>query len=304
MTSNTRESSFKSFDGLKISYRVTGRGKKTLLCFNGVGVAKWIWFPFEKYLSDKYKIITFDYRGHGLSGRPKNSSQTSFNDLIEDSLELIKHLKLRKAYLIGHSAGFHLALEVHRRKPKLAEGLISCLGTPGKSLETFMESFIGQLIFDIGYILNAILPETSSFINSNLLYNPITHQIGAALKLLNPAIDGRKDLKKYLDHVTKMDFTAFNQIVASASKTHTEDLLPKIKIPTLLIASEYDCFVPLKVSKKMHTSIKKSELFVVRNGTHAALLEQPDIFNLCIEKFLNNKQTNSQTKKNSQTNLF
>jgi pimeloyl-ACP methyl ester carboxylesterase len=287
MPTNAKEKSFKSFDGTKIAYRQAGKGKKTILCFNGLGVAKWIWFPFEKYFGDRYKIITWDYRGHGLSGKPKKKQPTTFDHIIEDGLELIKHLKIKKALLVGHSAGFQLALEIHRRKPKLATGLVSCMGTPGKSLETFMESFVGQLVFDVGYILNAVLPETAHFVNSNLLYSPATYQLGAALKLVNPAIDGRDEIKKYCKHITTMDFALFNQIVATSSKQSADDLLPKIKLPTLLIASEYDRFIPISIAKKMHSKIKKSKLFVIKNGTHAALLEQPDIFNLVIEKFLN-----------------
>lgn len=285
-----KESKFKSFDGTRISYRIDGKGKKTLLCFNGIGVAKWIWLPLENYLSDRYRIITWDYRGHGISGKPPKSSTTDLQDLIEDALALISHLNIKKAYLVGHSAGLQVALEVFRRKPKVAAGFISCLGTPGKSLETFMESFVGQLIFDVGYILNAILPDASNFINTNLLYNPATYQIGAMLKLVNPAIEGREEVRKYCEHITTMDFTIFNQIVASGAKKSAEDLFPKIRVPTLLIASQFDKFIPLRIAKNMDSKIKKSELFVIKNGTHAALLEQPDIFNLCIEKFLKSKK--------------
>lgn len=270
----------------KLSYRISGRGPKILLCFNGVGVAKWVWEPLERYFAPRYKIITWDYHGHGLSKGPKEANKASFMSLVEDSIILIDHLRIKKAHLIGHSAGFQVALEVLRRKPALAEGLISCLGTPGKTLETFMESFVGQLVFDIGYILNAVLPETSHLINTNLLNNPLTYQIGAALKLVNPAISGRKDIKKYLDHLAEMDFALFNHIIASGAKISSEDVLPAIKVPTLVIASQHDKFVPIGIANKMHEKIRKSELFIIRNGTHAALLEQPDIFNLAIDRFL------------------
>lgn len=281
-----KEGTFKSFDGTSISYRIAGRGAKTILCFNGIGVARWAWLPFEEYFADRFKIITWDYRGHGLSGRPKKATEASFNHLVEDALHLIRKLRTGKAYLIGHSSGLHVALEVLRNKPGLARGIISCLGTPGKALESFMDSFIGQLVFDVGYILNAVLPETSHWINKNMLGNPVTYQIGAALKLVDPAIEGKKGVEKYLEHFARMDFALFNHLMASESKQSAEDVFAKIKAPTLLIASEFDRFVPLEIVKKMHQKIKGSELFIIKNGTHAALFEQPDVFNLRIEKFL------------------
>lgn len=277
---------FKSFDGTAISYRIAGSGKTAMLCFNGIGSATWTWNPLENYFSGKFKIVTWDYRGHGFSGKPKKPTEASFDHLVEDALLLINHLKLNRVYLVGHSSGFHVALEVFRKKPKIVRGLISCLGTPGKTLESFLDSFVGQLIFDVGYITNAVLPDTSHWVNKNLLANPVTYQIGAALSLVNPAIDGRKEVMKYLEDFTKMDFSLFNHLIASESETNSEDLFPEIRVPTLLIAAEKDRFIPLNVIKKMHSNIKKSELFTIKNGTHAALFEQPDIFNLVIERFL------------------
>lgn len=278
--------SFRSFDGTKIAYRTAGRGKTVLLCFNGIGAAGWTWYPLEDYFADRFRIITWDYRGHGFSGPPARPTDAGFDDLVHDALILTEKLRLKKAYLIGHSSGFHVALEVLRKKPRLVKGLISCCGTPGRTLESFMDSFMGQLVFDIGYILNAVLPETSHWVNKNLLANPVTYQIGAVLQLVNPAIAGRKEVNRYLEEFTKMDFSLFNHLIASESERNSEDIFEKIKIPTLLIAAETDRFVPLNIIKTMHKKIKGSELFVIKNGTHAALFEQPDIFNLCIERFL------------------
>lgn len=282
----SKESKFTSFDGTKISYRVAGRGSKTILCFNGIGAAKWTWLPLEEAFKDRFRIITWDYRGHGLSETPKDTTKVTFEDLVEDALFLIKILKIKKAVLLGHSSGFHVALECFNKKPALAQSLISCLGTHGKTLLTFLDSFTGQLVFDIGYILNAVAPETSHWINTNLLAHPYTYQIGALLKLVNPAIQGRTDIHKYLEHFLELDLGLFNQLIALESKRSAENILKKINIPTLLIASEYDRFVPQQIVKTLHKKIKRSELFTIKNGTHAALYEQPDIFNLLIERFL------------------
>jgi len=278
----------RSIKGLhgNLSCKISGKGKDALFCFNGVGVAKWIWNDLIEYFKADYKIVTWDYIGHGLSSHPENPSDIDFHLLVKDALIIAETLKIKNAYLLGHSAGFHVALEFYRRKPKLVKGLISCLGTPGETLETFMDSFLGRLTFDIGYIFNAVLPDMSHWINANLLKNPTTYQIGAALRLVNPAIQGAEDVHKYLNHFLKMDFTIFNQLVVTETMHSTKGFLSKVKVPTLLIASEFDKFVPLKISKKMHKDIKNSELFIIKNGTHAALLEQPDIFNLKIEKFL------------------
>jgi len=282
----TKEKYFTTLDGVELAYHIKGKGQKTLFCFNGIGVAKWAWEPLEEYLSNKFKIVTWDYRGHGDSKDPRRTEKITFDDLVDDALELIDSLKIKNAILLGHSSGLHVALEVMRRRPKLARGLISCLGTPGKTLESFMDSFWGQLVFDVAYILNAVIPETSRWINTNLLSSPVTYQIGAALNLVNPAIQAKKEVSRYLEHFTRINFGLFSNLIASESKKSGRDLLTKIKIPALLIAAEFDQFVPLRIAKDMNRRIKKSDLFVIRKGTHAALFEQPDIFNVKIEQFL------------------
>lgn len=270
----------------RLSYRIFGGGKTTLVCFNGVGVTKWVWEPLEEYFGTKYRIITWDYPGHGLSDTPTDIAKTSFDNLIDDSINLIETLQIKKAVLVGHSTGLQLALEVYRRRPRLVQAVISCLGTPGKALATFLDSRVGHIIFDISYILNAFLPDASHWINSTLLKNPVTYQVGAMLKLVNPAIYGEKRIKRYLDNLSEMDFALFNSLMASAAAQTAEDVIAKIRVPILLIASEYDRFVPPEIAKRMQKKTKRAELFIIRNGTHAALLEQPDIFNLKIEQFL------------------
>lgn len=270
----------------KLAYTVSGKGKKTIFCLNGIGVSSWVWEPLVNYFSAHYKIVTWDYSGHGLSEKVKNPTKICFDDLSRDAFLIADHLKVKKAYLVGHSAGFHVALDMFQKRPAFVKGLISCLGSFGNTLSTFMDSFWGQVIFDVGYILNAVIPDISHAINANLLKNPSTYQIGAALKLVNPAIEGEDAIKKYLAQITNINFTLFNNLVLSESEHGTENILKKINVPTLLIASEYDRFVPMEKTIEAHNMAKNSHFFMIKNGTHAALLEQPDIFNLLIEKYL------------------
>lgn len=286
MSRQRHQSSFSSFDGTNISYHVTGNGQKTLFCFNGIGVAKWVWQPLEDNFSNSFRIITWDYRGHGSSDKPHDVYKATFDDLAKDALQLIERLKPKNLYLVGHSGGFQLALEVLRRRPKDIKCLISCLGTPGHVIDDFVDPFLGHLIFDLAYIINAIAPETAKIVSKYFLNHPASYHVGAALRLVNPAINARTSIANYLAHITEMDFSLFNQLVSTATKTSGMDTLSRSKVPMLFIAAENDRFVPLNISHEMKRRAKNSELFVIKNGTHAALLEQPDIFNLCIEKFL------------------
>ena len=286
MVSKAKESTFKSFDGTKISYRISGRGQTPMFCFNGIGVAKWAFEPLEEYFGEKFRIITWDYRGHGLSDNPKDVYKTSFIDLVEDGIKLAEKLNLKDAIFIGHSAGLQVALEVIRKQGLEPKAVISCLGTPGHVMENFLDPFVGQIVFDIGYILNAILPETSDILTKYFLKSPAAYHVGAMLKFVNPAINGVGRVEKYLEHISALDFSLFNQLVATSTEITSKDVIASLKNPFFVIASESDHFIPLHISREMQKKAKKSDIFVIRGGTHAALLEQPDIFNLAIDRFL------------------
>ncbi len=66
------------------------------------------------------------------------------------------------------------------------------------------------------------------------------------------------------------------------------DLLPKIKVPTLIIWGEKDAEVPLKIGQEMNNLIKGSRLVVMDAVGHNAHLENPNLFYGIVKKFIEN----------------
>ena len=60
---------FQSFDGTEITYQDTGSGPVIILA-NGLGGAYESWRHFIAYFRDRYRILSWDYRGLYRSGRP------------------------------------------------------------------------------------------------------------------------------------------------------------------------------------------------------------------------------------------
>jgi len=63
------------------------------------------------------------------------------------------------------------------------------------------------------------------------------------------------------------------------------DFLPEIRVPVLVFAGEKDLFTPLHRSLEMVALLPDCELFVVAEGSHAAIVEHPETINLRIERF-------------------
>jgi len=106
------------------------------------------------------------------------------------------------------------------------------------------------------------------------------------LKVMNSGMMNREEVNEYVNHVLSVDPLLFTNLLKSMQESSAEDILKKVKVPTLIVAGDEDQFTPAWISKKMHRLIPESELFMMHKATHAGLVEQPDLFNLRIEKFL------------------
>jgi pimeloyl-ACP methyl ester carboxylesterase len=92
-------------NGIRIHYWRTagGSGKPPLVLAHGSSDDGLCWTNLAIEFQDRYDIIMFDARGHGLSDPPTAADAPDVQ--VEDLAGLIKALKLEKPVLMGHSMG-------------------------------------------------------------------------------------------------------------------------------------------------------------------------------------------------------
>jgi len=93
-------------------------------------------------------------------------------------------------------------------------------------------------------------------------------------------------MEDYFEHVFSMNTEFLLTVVRRMGEHTAKDVLPRIEVPTLVIAGEKDPFTPPSVAWEMHRDIRGSEILVIPNGTHVAQIEHPDLVGLRVEKFL------------------
>ena len=57
-------------DGTRISYEITGEGPRTIVFAHSLGMDRTIWDAQVRHFKDRYRVLTFDGRGHGASDKP------------------------------------------------------------------------------------------------------------------------------------------------------------------------------------------------------------------------------------------
>ena len=125
------EDFFFDSDGVRIHYSVEGKGEPVVLIPGFGGTIKmWEDSGIIKELSDGFMVITMDPRGHGLSDKPHDPKAYG-NNLTDDPIRLLDHLKIQKAHVVGYSMGGFITLGIAAQYPERLQSAV--LGGAGWS---------------------------------------------------------------------------------------------------------------------------------------------------------------------------
>jgi pimeloyl-ACP methyl ester carboxylesterase len=286
-----KEGMARGLDGVPVHYTSFGEGESALVCCNGVGVGTFFWKYVVRHFSERHQVVTWDYRGHGRSGTPDPVTREKFTvaSSVHDLKAVMDHAGVKKAVLLGHSMGTQVILEAWRRHPSRVQGLVMVCGAFGRPLDTFWNSRISAPVFDVVYqVVNRF---TAAYTRGNkaLMQSSLPMFIARAGRVVDPQMCRPEDLQPYFDHLAEMDPLIFF-LMAGEMQRHTAiKWLDKVDVPTLIVAGENDYFTPYHLSVQMRDRIAGSELLTIPKGSHAALIEQPELLNLRLEKFLRDR---------------
>jgi len=282
-----REGYARSFDGTKIWFKSSGADKgNTIIFCNGLGCSTFYWKHIYSYFKKTDHVVLFDWRGHGKSESPKNQSYINVDSLTEDMLAIAKKLRIKKAIFAGHSMGTQILFRFYQKYPHRVSALIPCFGAFNKPLDTFYNNPSSKYLFSLIYLFNHTFPNLANKIGYLMSKNPFWFQMGSLLKMMNPGLVDKTVMKEYIKHFTSVDAIFLAKLTKSLQDYDAEPLLKNIKVPTMIIAAEQDTFTPVWISKKMNHLIPNSEILVIKKASHVALVEQPALINLRIEKFI------------------
>jgi pimeloyl-ACP methyl ester carboxylesterase len=108
------------YKNTKIRYRSTGKGRAVVL-LHGFLENLTMWSPIEAELSKRFRVVSIDLLGHGKSGN------LGYMHTMDDQAQMVKgvlkHLRLRKYILIGHSMGGYISLAFSELFPDTVKGI-------------------------------------------------------------------------------------------------------------------------------------------------------------------------------------
>lgn len=113
---------FKTSDNLTLAYRDEGQGTP-VLCLAGLTRNGDDFDDFAATLGDGIRLIRLDYRGRGASDYDPNYQNYAIQVEARDALELLDHLEIQKAVLVGTSRGGLISMVLAATAPGRLAGV-------------------------------------------------------------------------------------------------------------------------------------------------------------------------------------
>lgn len=275
-------------DGEQLYWRSAGVGP-TMVCCNGVGVSVFFWKYIVQHFSSRFRVVVWDYRGHGRSTLPRDlaSADLSIERNARDLLSVLDAVAgAEPVILLGHSMGCQVILETHRQAPARVRALIPMFGTFARPLDTFMDFRHSRAVFERLLRLADKADRASRRWLLPLYASPVAFDFSRLTGLVDRYYATRTDVARYTDHLGHMDPDVFLRMVSRMAEHDLTSHLGSVDVPTLIFGGERDSFTPLHRSRRMAELIPRAELTIIAEGSHAAIVEHPETINLRIERFL------------------
>jgi len=279
----------KSFDGTAIAYHATRspfKGAPAIVLANGLGGPHIAWREQIDFFLDRYRIVTWDYRGLYASDRPAGDGAEGYavEQHVRDLQAILAAEGIERASLIGWSMGVQVVLEAFRRLRGVARNLVLLSGTFGRPLDT-LSPLPG---------MRAVLPSlVRAARHAHGLATQVTRRAAgqpesaAWLKrmgLIGPTLDDEV-FGELVHAFGQLDMDGYFRNLGALGEHTAEDVLETIDVPALVIAGERDTFTPPTLAQAMTRRIPGASILVVRDGTHYTAVEFPELVNLRIERF-------------------
>jgi pimeloyl-ACP methyl ester carboxylesterase len=256
---------------VRIAYEVAGGAGPPIVLIMGLGVSSLGWESTVPWLSERFRVITFDNRGCGGSDTPPGLYSTS--QMADDVAGLLHHLGIDSAHVYGISLGGMIAQELAIRHPQRVRALVlgatACGGAASHPPDPLL--FAGLAARTLGPARVAELP-------------PIFEV------LFSPAFvaSNRQALIEYAPKLAGMLATTegYRRQLAATVTHDTASRLHLIQAPTLVIQGGCDRLVPPANARLLSGRIARAELCILGGAGHAFEHEQPEAAREVIGAFL------------------
>lgn len=252
--SNPAAGNYADVNGISIYYEIYGEGEPLLLLHGNGGSISGFMYQIPE-LSKHFKVIAVDSRAQGRS--TDSDQEITYALMASDMSELIDKLGLGKVNVVGWSDGGNTGLELAYAHPEKTMKIVA-LGA-NYTNENWMAPPDSVVMDPDDPLITRASEMMKKVLNETVTLSPDTSRLPVIRKKLD-------DLMMYYPNFTPGQLRTIN-------------------VPFLIIAGDHDA-INLDLTVSLYNNLPKAELFIVPHASHFVPIENPDLINSEIIRFL------------------
>lgn len=258
--------------GTRLFYEDTGPGStgETVVFSHGLLWSTELFRSQIDALAGRYRVVAWDHRGQGRSDDDDRRS-IGMELVTDDALALLDALELGRVHFAGLSMGGFVGMRIAARWPDRLRSLAllntSAGAEPRKNVPKYTLLNNVARTMGLGIVAGSVMP---------IMFGRTT--------MTSPARRGVRDTwRERLSGNRRSIWRAVNGVIERECVQH---LLPKVRVPTLVIAGAEDVATTPDKAEAIHAGIAGSKLVVVQDAGHSSTVEAPEAVTRALEAFL------------------
>jgi len=247
------------------------RPRGTLLLIHAFPLNARMWEPQLTLAANGWRVIVPQLRG--MDGGSTDQAATSMDEHAGDIVDLLDALHVEDAVVGGLSMGGYVAFALVRHAARYIRGLVLADTRPQADTPEGVEGRRKML---------ALVREKGPAAVADEM---IPKLLGEHTRRTQPDV---AQTVRALIMSSSADAIA-NAITALMTRADSTPLLATIHVPTLIVVGEQDTITPPALSEQMYQAIKGSEYVAIPDAGHLSNLEQPEVFNAALARFLEHR---------------
>ncbi len=269
-------------DGGEVHVMELGAGRPLVL-LHGITLSTLSWHYQLLDLSDRYRVLALDHRGHGKSRA--GSDSWSLERLARDLGQVLEELDLRDAVLVGHSMGGMTTLRFAVDQPRMLEERVAGL---------VLMSTAGGAIHRLaawGALTKTVTPRVARglalaerargglFPSSDLSHLVFRLGVGRGA---SPTL---VELNRLMTAATPV--SVWGELLADVIGFDVLDELGKVTVPAVVLVGTADLLTPPSAARKLVAALPNARPLELFPGPgHLLMMERPDDVNQRIRRFV------------------
>ncbi|MBI4516517.1 MAG: alpha/beta hydrolase [Deltaproteobacteria bacterium] len=270
---------FVNVDRIRLHYFEWESSGPTIVLVHGTGFHGYVWKPIAQLLSQTFRVVALDQRGHGDSNKPE--SGYTWDHFGNDLHGFLEALGLQRIVAVGHSAG--------------ATAIAHCAAHhPGAIARAILIDPILVPKLEAGQVFHNPLAQRAR--KRRMIWESRTSMFHS-YRTRAPFNTWREDvLWAYIEEGTvlrpdghvelKCPGEVEGQVFDEAASLDGWGFLPKITIPLLVLRGENSEAFPLASAARIATVLPSASVKTIARTSHFVPMERPDAVERAIRNFL------------------